>query len=82
MLVRLITLKLMAKKTKKKAKSKRPLVALVSSVTGHRYIVRKNSTNTPDKLERRKYDPLIRKVTAYKEVSKNLGRNEVKPRKK
>ena len=72
----------MAKKTKKKAKNKRSLVALVSSVSGHRYVIKKNSTNTPDKLERRKYDPLARKVVVYKETAKNLGRNEVKPRKK
>ena len=69
-------------KTKKKAKPKRSLVALVSTASGHRYIVRKNNTNTPDKLQRRKYDPLRRKVVLYKEVNKNLGRNEVKPRKK
>ena len=72
----------MAKKTKKKAKSRRALVALVSTISGHRYVIRKNNTNTPDKLERRKYDPLMRKVVLYKEVNKNLGRNEVKPRKK
>ena len=71
----------MAKKTKK-AKNKRSLVALISSVSGHRYVIRKNSVNTPDKLERRKYDPLVRRVVAYKETTKNLGRNEVKPRKK
>lgn len=72
----------MAKKKTKKAKSKRSLVALVSTVSGHRYVIRKNNLNTPDKMERRKYDPLIRKVAVYKEVAKNLGRNEVKPRKK
>ena len=72
----------MAKKTKKKSKNKRALVALVSTITGHRYVIRKNATNTPDKLERRKYDPIIRKVVLYKEMVKNLGRNEVKPRKK
>ena len=71
----------MAKKTKR-AKSKRGLVALVSTVSGHRYVIPKNSLNTPDKLKRRKYDPLVRKVAVYKEVNKNLGRNEVKPRKK
>ena len=70
------------KKAKKKAKSKRALVALISTASGHRYVVKKNSLNTPDKLERRKYDPLMRKVTLYREVAKNLGRNEVKPRKK
>lgn len=72
----------MPKTKKKTSKSKRGLIALVSPVSGHRYVVRKNSLNTPDKLERKKYDPLVRKVVLYKEVNKNLGRNEVKPRKK
>lgn len=72
----------MAKKTGKKAKNKRSLVALVSTVSGHRYVVKKNSLNTPDKLERRKYDPLVRKTVIYKETAKDLGRNVVKPRKK
>ena len=71
----------MAKKGKK-TKTKRLLVALVSSESGHRYVIRKNSLNSPDKLERRKYDPLLRRVVVYKETAKNLGRNEVKPRKK
>ena len=72
----------MAKKSKKKTRSRRLLVALVSTQSGHRYVVRKNSLNTPDKLERRKYDPLLQKTVLYREVNKNLGRNEVKPRKK
>ena len=71
----------MAKKTKK-TKTKRLLVALVSPESGHRYVIRKNSLNSPEKLQRRKYDPLLRRVVLYKEVAKNLGRNEVKPRKK
>ena len=72
----------MAKKTKAKAKSRRALVAMVSELTGHRRLTTKNSLNTPDKLERRKYDPIAKKVVLYRETSKNLGRNEVKPRKK
>ena len=72
----------MVKKTKKKSKSRNTLIALVSTASGHRYVVKKNSLNTPDKLERRKYDPLVRKTVLYKEMSKNLGRNEIKPRKK
>ena len=62
-------------------KSKRILVALVSQASGHRRVSRKNSLNSPHKLEFKKYDPLIRKVATYKEVTKNLGRNEVKARK-
>ena len=44
--------------------------------------MRKNSLNTPHKLEMKKYDPLIRRVATYKETTKNLGRNEVRARKK
>ena len=72
----------MAKKTKTKTRSRRALVALISETTGHRRLTTKNSLNTPDKLERRKYDPIARKVVLYRETNKNLGRNEVKQRKK
>jgi large subunit ribosomal protein L33 len=68
----------MAKKT-----DKRKLVGLVSEETGNRtYYTRKNTQNTPDKLQLRKYDPIARKHVLYVETKKNLGRNEVKPRKK
>ena len=69
------------KKSRSKTKSKRGLVALISQATGHRRLATKNSLNTPDKLERRKYDPIARRVVLYVETNKNLGRNEVKPRK-
>ncbi len=55
---------------------------MVSELTGHRRLATKNSLNTPDKLERRKYDPIARTVVLYRETNKNLGRNEVKPRRK
>ena len=58
------------------------MVALLSTASGHRYVIRKNSLNTPDKLQRRKYDPLVRRTVLYKEINKNLGRNTVNPRKK
>ncbi len=68
----------MAKKTEK-----RKLVGLVCEETGHRtYYTKKNTQNTPDKLQLRKYNPLLRKHTLYVETKKNLGRNEVKARKK
>jgi large subunit ribosomal protein L33 len=38
--------------------------------------------NTPDKLSLRKYSPKLRKHVVFTEVKKNLGRNEVKPRKR
>lgn len=61
---------------------KRKLVGLVSSETNHRtYYTTKNTMNTPDKLKLNKYDPVARKHVVYEETKKNLGRNEVKPRK-
>ena len=66
----------------KKTNTKRKIVALVSELTGHRtYVTRKNTMNTPDKLKLRKYDPVLRKHVVFEETKKNLGRNEVKPRK-
>jgi large subunit ribosomal protein L33 len=66
----------------KKSNTKRKIIALVSELTGHRtYVTRKNTMNTPDKLELMKYDPRARKHVKYVETKKSLGRNEVKPRK-
>jgi large subunit ribosomal protein L33 len=65
-----------------KGKSKRKLVGLVSDESKHRtYYVTKNTQNTPDKISLRKYDPTLRKHVTYTETKKNLGRNEIKPRK-
>ena len=65
-----------------KKSDKRKLVGLVSSETNHRtYYTVKNTMNTPDKLKLKKYDPIARKHVVYEETKKNLGRNEVKPRK-
>lgn len=66
----------------KKSNTKRKIIALVSNLTGHRtYVTRKNTMNTPDKLELKKYDPVARKHAVYTETKKSLGRNEVKQRK-
>ena len=66
----------------KKNNTKRKIIALVSNLTGHRtYVTRKNTANTPGKLVLRKYDPVARQHATYTETKKNLGRNEVKPRK-
>ncbi len=65
----------------KKSNTKRKIVALVSQLSGHRtYVTRKNTQNTPDKLELNKYDPKARKHAKYIETKKSLGRNEVKKR--
>jgi large subunit ribosomal protein L33 len=37
--------------------------------------------NTPEKLSLRKYSPKLRKHVLFVETKKNLGRNEVKPKK-
>ena len=67
----------MAKKTEK-----RKIIGLVCEESGHRhYYTKKNTMNTPDKLRLKKYNPFLRKHTWYVETKKNLGRNEVKPRK-
>mgnify|MGYP003455792323 FL=1 len=39
-----------------------------SAGTGHFYTTDKNKRTTPDKLEFKKYDPVVRKHVAYKEA--------------
>ena len=47
----------------------REKIKLVSSAdTGHFYTTMKNKRNTPDKLERMKFDPVVRKHVIYKEA--------------
>jgi large subunit ribosomal protein L33 len=47
----------------------REKIKLVSSAeTGHFYTTIKNKRNTPDKLEIKKYDPVVRKHVIYKEA--------------
>lgn len=44
-------------------------IKLVSSAgTGHFYTTVKNKRNTPDKIELKKYDPVVRKHVPYKEA--------------
>lgn len=46
----------------------REKIKMVSSAdTGHYYTTMKNKRNTPDKLERKKFDPVARKHVIYKE---------------
>lgn len=50
------------------AKAAREKIKLVSSAgTGHYYTTTKNRRTTPEKLELKKYDPVVRKHVAYKE---------------
>ncbi|MBK8992210.1 MAG: 50S ribosomal protein L33 [Gammaproteobacteria bacterium] len=47
----------------------RDKIKLVSSAgTGHFYTTDKNKRTTPDKLEFKKYDPVVRKHVEYKET--------------
>lgn len=65
-----------------KKNTKRKLVGLVSELTGHRtYYTTKNTQNTTEKISLKKYDPIARTHALYVETKKNLGRNEIKPRK-
>ncbi|MCF6320001.1 MAG: 50S ribosomal protein L33 [Proteobacteria bacterium] len=46
----------------------REKIKLVSSAgTGHYYTTDKNKKSTPDKMEFKKYDPVVRKHVVYKE---------------
>ncbi|NDY95532.1 50S ribosomal protein L33 [Wenzhouxiangella limi] len=51
------------------AGSARDKIRMVSSAgTGHFYTTNKNKKNTPQKLEFKKYDPVVRKHVIYKEA--------------
>jgi large subunit ribosomal protein L33 len=44
-------------------------IKMVSTAdTGHYYTTTKNKKNHPEKLERKKYDPVVRKHVIYKEA--------------
>lgn len=46
----------------------REKIKMVSSAgTGHFYTTDKNKRTTPDKLEMKKFDPVVRKHVIYKE---------------
>ncbi|HCB37371.1 MAG TPA: 50S ribosomal protein L33 [Acidimicrobiaceae bacterium] len=47
---------------------KRPVIRLKSTAdTGYTYSTRKNKTNTRDRIELRKYDPVVRRHVIFKE---------------
>jgi len=47
----------------------RDKIKLVSSAdTGHYYTTTKNKRNMPEKMEIKKYDPVVRKHVIYKEA--------------
>ncbi len=51
------------------AKGIREKIKLVSTAgTGYYYTTDKNKRNTPDKMEFKKYDPVVRKHVPFKEA--------------
>jgi large subunit ribosomal protein L33 len=51
------------------AKSARDKIRLVSSAgTGHFYTTTKNKRNMPEKMEIKKFDPVVRQHVMYKEA--------------
>ena len=65
-----------------KKSDRRRIVGLVCAACKQRhYYTSKNTLNTPDKVELKKYCPVKRVIAKQAETKKNLGRNEVKPRK-
>ncbi len=64
-----------------KRSDKRKIVGLVSEESGERiYYTSKNSMNTPEKLQLKKYSKKLRKHVLFVETKKNLGRNEAPKR--
>ncbi len=52
----------------KKSKGAVNLIRLNSSAgTGHFYTTQKNTRNNPEKMVRKKFDPVVRKHVEYKE---------------
>lgn len=49
-------------------KGNRMLVKLRSTESGHMYITFKNRRNDPQRMEIKKYDPLLRKHVLYRET--------------
>ena len=51
------------------AKSNRDLIKLVSSAgTGHYYTTSKNKRTKPEKMEIKKFDPVVRQHVIYREA--------------
>jgi large subunit ribosomal protein L33 len=60
---------------------KRVLIGLTCDACGQRhYYSTKNTMNTPDRVELRKYCPVKRSMALHTETKKNLGRNVVPKR--
>lgn len=52
----------------KASKDRRPIIKLTSTAgTGYTYVTRKNKVNTRERIELKKYDPVIRQHVVFKE---------------
>ncbi len=60
-----------------KKSGKKKIVGLVCEESGHRHYYTIKSDKQSEPLRLRKYNPVLRKHTWYKETKKNLGRNTV-----
>ncbi|GIV79527.1 50S ribosomal protein L33 [Litorilinea aerophila] len=49
-------------------KGPRVLVKMRSTESDHMYLTEKNRRNDPNRLELRKYDPIVRKHVIYRET--------------
>jgi len=49
-------------------KGHRVLIKMKSTESHHVYMTSKNKQNNPDRLEIKKYDPVVRKHVLYKET--------------
>lgn len=52
----------------KKSKDIRIIIRMKSTESPHMFTTTKNKRNTPDRLQIKKYDPVLRKHVLYKEV--------------
>jgi large subunit ribosomal protein L33 len=53
-----------------KGKEARSIIKLKSEASDHCYFTQKNRNNSKERLQLRKYDPIVRKHVMYKEASK------------
>jgi large subunit ribosomal protein L33 len=49
-------------------KGARILIKMKSTESGHMYYTEKNRRNDPNRLELRRYDPIVRKHVLYRET--------------
>lgn len=57
----------------------RELIRMISSAgTGHFYTTDKNKRTTPDKLEKKMFDPRVRKHVIYKDIAQSYANVRIK----